>query len=110
MRHTAPHRLEIRALLFQETGWWIAQCLEHDIAVQARTREDLLERLERTLLGYLRLGFEKGRRPFDWIPPAPRRYWDLYEKANPGEPVEMDASSLPSALDLPDIELWARAA
>lgn len=110
MSHDTPQRLEIRAVLFQEIGLWVAQCLEHDIAVQAQTRADLLETLERTLLGYLLLGFEKGCRPFEWIPPAPRRYWEMYEKANPVEPVEMDASSLPSAHDLPEIELWARAA
>jgi|SRR6185436_19031520 len=107
MSHDATRRLEIRAVLFQEVGWWVAQCLEHDIAAQARTKEALLHELERLLIGYLLVGRNKGRLPFEGMPPAPRRYWEMYERA---KPVEMDSPSFPSLPARPEIELLARAA
>lgn len=107
MSHDAIQRLEIRAVLFQEVGWWVAQCLEHDIAAQARTKEALLQELERLLIGYILVGRKKGRLPFEGMPPAPRRYWEMYERANP---VEMEPLPLPAMPTLPEIELLARAA
>jgi hypothetical protein len=99
--------LEIRAVLFQEIGWWVAQCLEYDIAVQAETEEALLLELERILIGYILVAQKKGRLPFQGMPPAPRRYWKMFELA---KPIEMDLPPFPTEPDLPEIELLARAA
>jgi hypothetical protein len=106
-QEAVPH-LEIRAVLFQEIGWWVAQCLEYDIAVQARTQEDLFQKLERALIGYLVLSLKKkGSHSLEWMPPAPRRYWEMYERA---EPVETDLPQFPAAPAVPEIEIRARAA
>jgi hypothetical protein len=97
--------LKIRAVLFQEEGWWVAQCLEYDIAAQARTQADLLYELERLLVGRILISAKKGRQPFENLPKAPSRYWTMYEEA---EPVSIDPS--PRQWDfqvLPDIELRA---
>lgn len=75
--------LKIRAVLFQEEGWWVAQCLEYDIAAQSRTQDDLLYELERTLVGRILVSAAKGRQPFENLPKAPRRYWAMYEEAEP---------------------------
>lgn len=107
MGHEGNNRLEIRAVLFQEIGWWVAQCLEYDIAVQARTVEALLHELERVLVGYILLGQKKGRLPFQGMPSAPQRYREMYERA---KPVEKDLPSFAAAPSLPEIELLARAA
>lgn len=98
--------LKMHAVLFQEEGWWVAQCLEHDIAAQARTQADLLYELQRLLAGYLLLGSELGRDLFHGMPKAPRRYWDLYERA---KPLVSDISPLRVELPdtLPSIELRA---
>jgi hypothetical protein len=101
---------QIRAVLFEEAGWWVAQCLEYDIAIQARTQPALLSELERTLTGHLVVSAETGRKPFESLRSAPRRYWEMYERA---EPVEADVPPLQqgdSEVSLPDIELRARAA
>lgn len=98
--------LKIRAVLFQEEGWWVAQCLEYDIAAQARTQDDLLYELERILVGRIQISAAKGRQPFENLPKAPSRYWAMYEEA---EPVSTDP--LPFRQGdfqvLPDIELRA---
>lgn len=107
MSQEAVTHLEIRAILFQEIGWWVAQCLEYDIAVQARTKEALLHELERILIGYILVGQKKGRLPFQGMPPAPRRYWEMYEQA---KPLEMDLPPFSAMAALPEIELLARAA
>jgi hypothetical protein len=75
--------LKIRAVLFQEEGWWVAQCLEYDIAAQARDQSDVLYELERILAGRCLLSASKGRLPFEGLPRAPRRYWVMYEQAAP---------------------------
>lgn len=98
--------LKIRAVLFQEEGWWVAQCLEHDIAAQARTREDLLYELERILVGHFFISAEKGKLSFSHLPQAPLRYWAMYEQA---EPLAADALPFRQGVFqvLPDVELRA---
>ena len=98
--------LKIRAVLFQEEGWWVAQCLEYDIAAQARTQDDLLYELERLLVGRILVSAAKSQQPFENLPSAPRRYWTMYEEAEP-----ISTPLLPFRQGdfqvLPDIELRA---
>ena len=98
--------LKIRAVLFQEEGWWVAQCLEYDIAAQARTQDDLLYELKRILAGRILVSATKGRQPFENLPKAPLRYWAMYEEA---EPVSTDPPPFRQGdfQVLPDIELRA---
>ena len=70
--------LSISAILFQEGEWWSAQCLEYDIAAQARTVSELRYELERVLLSHALVSVENGRRPFDGLKPAPKKYWDMF--------------------------------
>jgi hypothetical protein len=46
-------RPTIRAVAFEHGDHWVAQCLEHDIATQARTLDSLLDELERILAAYI---------------------------------------------------------
>lgn len=98
--------IKIRAVLFQEEDWWVAQCLDYDIAAQARTRDDLLYELERVLVGHLVISAEKGLRPFERLPRAPRRYWVMYEQANPVASHHLSQWQGPLEA-LPDLELRA---
>jgi hypothetical protein len=68
----------IRTVLFQEGGWWVAQCLDVDIAAQARTERDLYYELGRLLVGRILAGEKLGVDPFRSLPPAPKRYWDMF--------------------------------
>jgi hypothetical protein len=69
----------IRAVLFQEAGWWCGQCLEHDIATQARTFEGLKAELLRTLSIHADLAIERGQEPLAVLPKAPERYFQMYD-------------------------------
>lgn len=74
--------LEIRVLFIEEEdGWWSAQCLEYDIATQAKKFTQLNYEIEKVLMAYLVLSESEGRKPFEGIGPAPKEYWDLYESS-----------------------------
>ena len=80
--------IRIRAVLFHEAGWWCAQCLEYDIATQARTIPELKDELEHILSIQVELARERGQEPFAIFPKAPERYFQMYdafEKANGAE-------------------------
>jgi hypothetical protein len=76
-----PASFAISAVLFQEGEWWSAQCLECDIAAQARTLSDLRYELERVLSSHVLISLENGRRPFDGLKPAPQKFWDMFTAA-----------------------------
>jgi hypothetical protein len=69
---------QIRAVLFEEGGSWSAQCLEYDIAAQAKSLLDLHDEIARVLAAHIAASVQMGREPFDGIRPAPKRFWDLY--------------------------------
>jgi hypothetical protein len=71
----------ISAVLFQEGDWWSAQCLEYDIAAQAKTLADLRYELQRVLISHISVSEELGRNPFEGLAPAPQKFWQMYEEA-----------------------------
>ena len=72
----------IRAVVFKNGKTWIAQCLEYDIATQAISIDMLLYELERILVAHLLVADEEGLpQPFADIPKAPRRFWEMYKRA-----------------------------
>lgn len=76
-------RYRFRILFIEEPGKgkWSAQVLEHDIATQADSLQDLFFEVERILVSYIALAAAEGRVPFEDIPPAPRKYWDVYGRS-----------------------------
>jgi hypothetical protein len=79
---------KLRILFFREGDWWIAQCLEHDIAAQAKggLREAEYE-LERVLITYVGACLTEGIEPFEGMAPAPERLQEMWNKD--AEPVEL---------------------
>ena len=74
--------LKISAVLFQEDdGQWSAQCLEYDIAAQAKSLPDLCYELERVIVSHVMVSRELKQEPFVGYEPAPRLYWDMFERA-----------------------------
>jgi hypothetical protein len=63
--------------------WWVAQCLEYDLATQARTLEGLKEAIGHLLDGRTAVGRKFGLAPFEGLPPAPEFYRRAYEKGYP---------------------------
>jgi hypothetical protein len=71
----------IRAVVFREGEWWIAQCLEHDLVGLARTLEDLPDELRKQLRTQVEASLAAGAEPFADLPAAPARFWRMYEVA-----------------------------
>ena len=72
---------KINVLIFREGEWWVAQCLEYDIAAQARTLNDLLYEFQRMFFGRIKMAETLGIDPFDDIPAAPAEYRKLFESS-----------------------------
>jgi hypothetical protein len=58
-----------------------AQCLEYDIATQARTLPDLWYELQRIIVGHIATSLKLGKEPFAGVPPAPKKYWRMFERS-----------------------------
>lgn len=73
---------KIHAVVFRSGEWLVAQCLEYDIATQARGFKDLLYEIERILTAHVLVGKHEGTEPFTNLPKAPRRFWKMYQEAS----------------------------
>ena len=71
---------ELRVVVFQEEGYWIAQCIEYDIGAQGKTYRDMAEHFALALT--LELGESTNRHgePFAGIDPAPAYFQRLWEQ------------------------------
>jgi len=67
---------QLNLLIFKEDDWWIAQCLNYDIAAQARTLSDVQYEIQRVLVGRIAMAEKLGIDPFKGIPPAPEMYYN----------------------------------
>ena len=74
----------MRVLFFEDryAGCWSAQCLDHDIATQAKTLPELYYELHRLILGHLIISVELQREPFAGLPKAPQKFWDIYRQSS----------------------------
>lgn len=72
---------EIRAVVFKEGDFYVAQCIEYDIATQALELDQVLSRLELTLEAEFEACVQSGKEPKDCISPAPNYYHGLWEKS-----------------------------
>ena len=76
------HTLTLKVLFIEEAdGGWSAQCLDYDIAAQARRLSDLRYEFERVVMAQLTLSEAAGEQAFQGIGPAPQEYWEMYEAA-----------------------------
>lgn len=83
---------KIHAVVFRSGEWLVAQCLEYDIATQARELGALLYEVERILTAHVLVAEQDGAEPFANIPKAPKRFWKMYQEATariePVRPIE----------------------
>jgi hypothetical protein len=86
-------RYEIRVVMFPYKDWWIAQCLDYYIVARSKRLEDLPQTLKRQLEAQIVVSLERGIEPFAGFSPAPKRFWDMYERAEVRlEPISIEAS------------------
>ena len=70
----------VRVLLIKDTSTesWSAQCLEYDIATQAKELTALLDEVQRVLNAHLRLSEKLKIAPFANLKSAPPVFWLVY--------------------------------
>lgn len=64
--------------MFRSGDHWLAQGLELDICVQGSTRDIACSRFRKTLRAAIFIRFQEAIEP---IKPAPKKFFDDYEKA-----------------------------
>lgn len=84
-----PNSLSV--VVLRRKNWWVAQCLEYDIAAQAEDLNELPYELHRLLVGRMVASKEVGIDPFERLPAAPHEYWEMFEKAR----LTLQAEKLP---------------
>lgn len=71
----------VRVVTFKEGDWHVAQCIEWDLATQAKTEDDLRYEVQRLLIAQVDAARLTGREPFQNLPAAPLRYHQMWESA-----------------------------
>ena len=70
---------EIRIVVYQEEGKWVAQCLEYDIRAQADTIEKLQTHIDIAISATL-ADSEERHGKIAHIDPAPKHFHELWER------------------------------
>lgn len=85
--------LRIRTVVFRDGKWWVIQGLDYDFVTLARSLEDVPGEIQRWLTVLFAASRQLGVEPFYGYSPAPRRFWKMYEQAEPWKepipPVEL---------------------
>ena len=84
----------IRVVVFEDRGWWVAQCLEYDLCTSSKNLNDLPKQIAAQLRLQMALDRKSGRQPFEDLPRAPAKFWDLYQQATPHAVVKLEGSML----------------
>jgi hypothetical protein len=87
-----PHIFHV--VFFEDRGWWVAQCLERNLATASRDPRDLPAQLEAVLKVQIEADREAGIEPFSALPQAPRRFWQMFQGAEPWQ-LHEGAAELP---------------
>lgn len=101
-------RKTIRVLFFKENDFWVAQCLEYDIAAQGKSIRAAREAFIEVLTGQISLDLHKHREPFAGKKEAPHWYWQRLANAElMAKSISLDGEeNFPSALIAPTAEAW----
>lgn len=70
-------------IFFKDRDWWVAQCLERNLATASQDPRELPSKLEAVLKVQIEADQEAGIEPFSALPQAPRRFWQMFQSAQP---------------------------
>lgn len=62
----------------KKSGYWSAQCLEYDIAAQAKSLNAIVDEVERILNCHLVYAAKHNTKPFGNLKSAPAPFWKMY--------------------------------
>jgi hypothetical protein len=71
----------VSVVLYPEEGSWIAQGVQFDITARGRTPTEASERFNDKFGAELVISMEVGEEPLAGIGPAPKEFWEMYERA-----------------------------
>jgi hypothetical protein len=97
-------RYVFHVVFFSDRGWWVAQCLERNLATASKDPRELRGKLETVLRVQIEADRDAGVEPFVALPQAPRRFWRMFQTAGPWR-LE-DKTAEPSV----SIPMWAELA
>lgn len=102
--HANDQSKELHVLVFKDDDLWIAQCLEYDIAVQARTIEELEENFVCSIIAHVMSSIEDKEAPFSTLPETPKEFWDMFQRAKQfRDPLQIETSSSNFESDILDL-------
>ena len=88
-RSRAAKKYAVRAVVFQESQWLCAQCLEYDLVAQAKSLPKLCRALQQLLVGHVAVRLRHDQQPFRDLPPAPAKYWMMFRQSRLALPAPM---------------------
>jgi hypothetical protein len=86
--------LTIRAVVFEECGRLVAQCLEADLCTSAKDRDELIRKITAQVRLQITLDLAKGYEPLGRLPRAPQKFWDMYSRGSAQEVLPIRGSWL----------------
>jgi len=89
------------------TEWYVAQVLEHDIATQARSINELSYEIQRMIVGHILCCEQEGIDPW-LVQSAPKAYEDMYVASEHDWTVDITRGKTDEQLKLPLPELAFR--
>ena len=85
-------------IFFNDRGWWVAQCLERNLGTASHDPRELPAKLRTVLKVQIEADQEAGVEPFSTLPQAPRRFWQMFQSA---EPWQLNDGTAESPLSVP---------
>jgi hypothetical protein len=76
-----PTEIALSIVVFQQGDYVCAQCLEYDIAAQAKNVEDCLYEFGRVVMGHVAIAIENGLEPLKELPRAPQKFWRSFSES-----------------------------
>jgi len=73
----------IRVVVFKDVDWWIIYGLDYEFVTLVRSLEEVPGEIRRWLSVLFAACQHLGVEPFHDYAPAPKKYWRLYEQAEP---------------------------
>ena len=75
-------RIDLSVLLTQEGDFWVAQCLEYDIAAQGKDLREVKFRFAQTVVSQIAINVRFEQSPLEDISQAPEQYWNKFHDAS----------------------------
>jgi hypothetical protein len=95
----------------QDGKWWVAQCLDYDIAAPGKTIRDALYEFQRLVVARVAISARNGLDdPFAGLKRAPERYWKMFDEQSAPLKDEIPTFRLPSDEPPPVVPMEARVA